>query len=427
MTLDQISENEAGWTDIHRILVVDDDPEHAQHVKSVLEKAGCEVTIAKDGGQAHGSARMHPPDFVILKLILPGESGFEICERMKQVDRNLPIMALTEMDLEAARNLATRIGVDGYLTKPYDDETLAQLVQNVAKAVWERIHVTAATERGRIRFRCRCGRKMSERLENRGKSVNCPECNERVMVPNNNFQEGLFVRSETVAAAPAAEKEPLRFVTIKCQHCDTFYKLFSTDLDKAKTCPRCRKEQTGSLSIVGAPLSRAALASSMRVLRIRTGKNKGKKLLLPEKEIAIGTDKSCHIRNSSHNLSPKHCSLHPTTNGVRVCDLGSESGTFVNGERVEEEALLTPGGILRIGSLQLQLVGKDRALEDLEAQVQKWSEAEEDSKRKGVKVFNQLKTTAAEAADVIELHWELCRKRAAGQSAAEPLVGSDSE
>ena len=87
----------------HQVLLVEDDVDTADFVKELLEKSRYRVTIVKDGGQAHASFVMHKPDFVILDLILPGESGFEICERMKHHDKTVPIMVLSAIEMEEAK------------------------------------------------------------------------------------------------------------------------------------------------------------------------------------------------------------------------------------------------------------------------------------------------------------------------------------
>ena len=77
---------------VHRILVVEDDAETAAFLKTFLEREKYEVTIARDGGQAHSMFVMKKPDFVILDLILPGETGFEVCERLKTLERFVPVL-----------------------------------------------------------------------------------------------------------------------------------------------------------------------------------------------------------------------------------------------------------------------------------------------------------------------------------------------
>ena len=400
----------AGRTDLHTILIVEDDAENAETLKTFFESKGFRISVAKDGGQAHGAAAMSKPDFVITKIILPGESGFEICERMKLMDKYMPVMMLTEIDLDASRNLSARVGADGYLTKPYDTDTLLQMVREIADSVWHRANSDPANEKGRIRFRCKCGQKFNERMSNRGKSISCPQCGERITIPEQTGQARFYAsRSASSASGLTNKTEPLQFVTVKCQHCSTFYQLFSDAVNRSKTCPKCGQDQVGSLSIVGAPMSRAALASSLRVLRILTGKHKGKKLLLPQKEVVLGSDAGCDIRNASSGVGPKHCTLRPVVNGLLVSDLGSKTGTAVDGVQIQEETLLRPGGILKVGMLRFELIGNELDEDDAKSSVQKWTKEEEMARKRGMKLFNQSQSTAHDAAEVIQLYWEMCR------------------
>ncbi len=167
----------------HQILIVEDDAETAQQLKAVLEENRFSVNIAKDGGQAQSNFVMRRPDFIILDLILPGESGFEICERFKQKDETVPILILSVIDMEDSRNLAMRIGADGYMTKPYDPNELVEQIQSIAEQVWERSHSEKKEQENRIRFACVCGKKFKVSSMHRGKTLTCPKCGESVMVP----------------------------------------------------------------------------------------------------------------------------------------------------------------------------------------------------------------------------------------------------
>jgi two-component system, OmpR family, response regulator len=166
------------------ILVVEDDEDEAAFIKEFLEKHRYRVTIAKDGGQAQATFVMRKPDFVILDLILPGESGFEVCQRMKQSNATIPILVLSAIDLSDARALAERVGADGYLTKPFDPDELLRKIQEIAQRTWERTHSDQTKEEKRIRFQCRCGKKFKVSPIHRGKTLSCPECGEPVTVPH---------------------------------------------------------------------------------------------------------------------------------------------------------------------------------------------------------------------------------------------------
>ena len=167
----------------HQILLVEDDPDCAAALKILLEQEGFRVAIARDGGQAQSTFVMRKPDFVILDLILPGESGFEICERLKHTDPGVPILVVSAIDLPESRRLASKVGADGYLTKPFELDELVANIRRIADAVWERTHLDHPRETGRVRFSCRCGKRFKVSAAHRGKSLTCPECGEPLSVP----------------------------------------------------------------------------------------------------------------------------------------------------------------------------------------------------------------------------------------------------
>jgi len=397
---------------LDRVLIVNDDDAETAQTRELLENKGLKVQVARDGGQAHGAIRMHVPDLVLMQVILPGESGFEICEKIKQRMDRIPVLMLTEVNLESARNLAERVGADGYLTRPYLDEDLLAIMREVVDAVWERIREeeeSDSTEKGVIRFQCRCGTRLSEKFNNRGKFVTCENCQDTVQVPNQTIHKFISKKSETVDESDDS-LQPLKFVTVKCQSCSTFYRLSNVEGDWRK-CPRCDFVQEGSLSIVGAPMSRAALESSLRVLRILNGKSKGKKVMLPEQKITFGRATDCELRHGSKSVSEHHCTLEPTDRGILVTDLDSKHGTFIDGHPVKEESLLKPGVVLRIGELQLRLIGQDLSVDEELNRVQAWAEKEASARKKGVRLVEAGKETAAEAAQVIQQYWNITRKR----------------
>ena len=399
----------------HYIMVVEDDPESARETKAILEAAGHEVKVFKDGGQVHGGISMQRPDVVLLKLILPGESGFEICERLKKQDRYLPILIYTEIELEASQQLASKLGADGYLSKPCRPETLIQTIRDVAEAAWERQYdEREGKEKGEIQFRCKCGQRLKEKLENRGKMVTCSQCQATVQIPERSTHT-MITRLSNEANTNALS-DPTRFLSVKCQHCGTFYKLFSADLEKARTCPQCQKRQIGALSIIGAPLSRAALASSLRVLRILSGQLKGKKMMLPDREITLGSDRSCALKQYGEGIAPKHCTLKPTPLGILVKDLDTESGTFIDDERITGETLLGPGGLLSVGPMKFRLIGEDRDVNATNFHDPKKAKAEQMAAERGIALFLSDRPTAEEAASVIQAHWDILRKRAGLQA-----------
>jgi DNA-binding response OmpR family regulator len=170
---------------VHRILVVEDDPDTAAFVKTLLEREKYDVTVARDGGQAHSMFIMKQPDFVILDLILPGESGWEVCERLKTLERFVPVLILTAIELDDARNLAVKVGADAYMTKPFDPDELLREIQETAQEVWLRSRAEApvAEDNKPVRFACKCGKRFKVARQHRGKTLTCPNCGEPVLVP----------------------------------------------------------------------------------------------------------------------------------------------------------------------------------------------------------------------------------------------------
>jgi two-component system, OmpR family, response regulator len=168
---------------IHRILVVEDDVDTVARMRNDLEECGFEVHTAKDGGQAQASFVMRRPDLVILDLILPGESGFELCERLKQIDDSIPVVIVSAMSLPDSRTLATRVGADGYIVKPWARQQLVQTIDDVARR-WLEDRLGHKKIVDRVKFGCQnCGKKFKVSASHRGKSLTCPTCGEPVHVP----------------------------------------------------------------------------------------------------------------------------------------------------------------------------------------------------------------------------------------------------
>jgi len=96
----------------------------------------------------------------------------------------------------------------------------------------------------------------------------------------------------------------------------------------------------------------------MTELIVQSGKHQGKHLQLPaEGEVVIGRDEHCQIRLASSDVSRHHCVLRLTPEGIVARDLGSGNGTYLNEALLEEETLLKPGDVLRIGPIVLQVPG----------------------------------------------------------------------
>ena len=91
-------------------------------------------------------------------------------------------------------------------------------------------------------------------------------------------------------------------------------------------------------------------------LKILQGSNTGKELKIPSPKCVIGRGDDCHLRPQSDAISRRHCVIITTENEVVVRDLNSRNGTFVNGDRVAEEAVLLHGDNLRVGPLEFEMI-----------------------------------------------------------------------
>lgn len=96
----------------------------------------------------------------------------------------------------------------------------------------------------------------------------------------------------------------------------------------------------------------------MAVLIILTGKHQGKRLTVPDGEVVVGRDETCHVRLATNEVSRFHCRIRSIGPRVLVSDMGSRNGTLVNDVMINHETELNPGDTLRIGPVSFQLVGK---------------------------------------------------------------------
>ncbi|WP_050374122.1 response regulator transcription factor [Streptomyces acidiscabies] len=115
-----------------RVLVVDDDPTVSEVVAGYLDRAGFAVEVAADGPAAVARAAAHPPDLVVLDLMLPGMDGLEVCRRVR-ADGPLPVIMLTARGDEEDRILGLEVGADDYVTKPFSPRELVLRVESVLR------------------------------------------------------------------------------------------------------------------------------------------------------------------------------------------------------------------------------------------------------------------------------------------------------
>ena len=110
-----------------RILVVDDEPQILRALRTSLRGAGYEVETAETAEQALTAAAVHPPDAVILDLVLPDGRGTDVCRELRTWT-SVPVIVLSVVGDESEKVAALDAGADDYVTKPFGvDELLARL------------------------------------------------------------------------------------------------------------------------------------------------------------------------------------------------------------------------------------------------------------------------------------------------------------
>ncbi|MCW9023250.1 MAG: response regulator [Gammaproteobacteria bacterium] len=115
-----------------RLLVVDDEPELRNLLKTYLSKEGYDVEAVMDGTALDQYLADHDVDLVILDLMLPGEDGLSIGRRLRQ-QKNLPIIILSARGEELDRIVGLEMGADDYLTKPFNPRELLARVRSVLR------------------------------------------------------------------------------------------------------------------------------------------------------------------------------------------------------------------------------------------------------------------------------------------------------
>ena len=115
-----------------KVLVVEDDAKMGRLTRDYLEQHGLDVTLVADGITASREAMRPDFDAVVLDLMLPGKSGFDVC-RVIRLHSHVPIIALTARVEVADRVLGLELGADDYVTKPFSPRELLARIQAMVR------------------------------------------------------------------------------------------------------------------------------------------------------------------------------------------------------------------------------------------------------------------------------------------------------
>jgi two-component system alkaline phosphatase synthesis response regulator PhoP len=120
---------------IARILFVEDDPGLRLTVSDLLTGAGYEVGTASDGETGLGKAQAGGFDLLIVDVMLPKKSGFEVCRELRQQGIDTALLLLTAKNMVGDRVTGLRLGADDYLPKPFDPAELLARVEALLRRV----------------------------------------------------------------------------------------------------------------------------------------------------------------------------------------------------------------------------------------------------------------------------------------------------
>lgn len=115
------------------MLVVDDEVNIAELVAMALRYEGWDVTTAHTGSTAVSAVRSHPPDVVVLDVMLPDFDGMEVLRRIRGIEPHLPVLFLTARDAVEDRVAGLTVGGDDYVTKPFSLEELVARVRALVR------------------------------------------------------------------------------------------------------------------------------------------------------------------------------------------------------------------------------------------------------------------------------------------------------
>jgi CheY-like chemotaxis protein len=119
---------------VGRVLVVDDEPDVLLLCRLNLQQRGHELLEAADGSTALALARDRHPDVIVLDLMLPGISGYDVLEALQrdEVTTDIPVLVLTAKSLRADRERSHGLGASAFLTKPFLPNELCEMVDSLA-------------------------------------------------------------------------------------------------------------------------------------------------------------------------------------------------------------------------------------------------------------------------------------------------------
>ncbi|MEE7559216.1 response regulator [Xanthomonas sp. Kuri4-2] len=116
-----------------RILIVDDSPSQLLGIQRIVEKLGHQTLTATDGAAGVEVAKAALPDLVLMDVVMPNLNGFQATRTLKREasTRNIPVILVTTKDQDTDRMWGMRQGARAYLTKPFSENELSEVIERI--------------------------------------------------------------------------------------------------------------------------------------------------------------------------------------------------------------------------------------------------------------------------------------------------------
>ncbi|MEO6155881.1 MAG: twitching motility response regulator PilH [Thermomonas sp.] len=113
-----------------RILIVDDSPSQLMGIRRIVEKLGHDALTAEDGAAGVEAAKREIPDLILMDVVMPNLNGFQATRSISReaTTKHIPVILVTTKDQETDRMWGMRQGAKAYITKPFSETQLAELI-----------------------------------------------------------------------------------------------------------------------------------------------------------------------------------------------------------------------------------------------------------------------------------------------------------
>ena len=116
-----------------RILIVDDSPSQLLGIQRIVEKLGHQILTATDGAAGVETAKAELPDLVLMDVVMPNLNGFQATRTLArdEATRHIPVILVTTKDQDTDRMWGMRQGAKAYITKPFSEDELSEVLERV--------------------------------------------------------------------------------------------------------------------------------------------------------------------------------------------------------------------------------------------------------------------------------------------------------